>query len=197
MVGDHSKQYKATVSVLDMVTCYIMQPSGLYLTTFLLIHRDCTSNSTKDTEKLCYKNHLNALCCAELAELQDILKMCKLPFFLYSFYWKEVITVKCWGARGKQRLAGAGRNSLWTLMKNISTLFITKSTGHRWSKAHKPRYDGAPQRTVGAKDSIRICMCVFALFLSFILAVRKVVIRWQKSFCALRKLMIHSSYSQN
>lgn len=86
MVGDHSKQYKATVSVLDMVTCYIMQPSGLYLTTFLLIHRDCTSNSTKDTEKLCYKNHLNALCRAELAELQDILNMCKLPFFLYSFH---------------------------------------------------------------------------------------------------------------
>lgn len=99
--------------------------------------------------------------CAELAELQDILKMCKLPFFLYSFHWKEVITVKCWGARGKKRLAGADRNSLWTLMKNISTLFITKSTGRRWSKAHKPRYDGAPQRTVGERDSIRICMCVF------------------------------------
>lgn len=168
---------------------------------FRVLPKHCASSMAKEPEKLHYKTIWMPFVYRTCNISRHILKMCNLPSFLYSFHSKEVITVKCWGARGKQRLAGACRNLLWTLMKNISTLFITKSTGHRWSKAHKLRYDGTPQGTIRERERlctrVHACVCVCVCYFSFILAVRKIVIEWQKLFCALRKVMVHGSYSQN
>jgi len=61
MVKDNSRRHKATILFQVWLSSSIMQSSGLQLTTLHAIHRDCTSNSAKDAEKLRYKNHLNAL----------------------------------------------------------------------------------------------------------------------------------------
>lgn len=136
---------------------------------FRVLPKHCASSMAKEPEKLHYKTIWMPFVYRTCNISRHILKMCNLPSFLYSFHSKEVITVKCWGARGKQRLAGACRNLLWTLMKNISTLFITKSTGHRWSKAHKLRYDGTPQGTIRERERlctrVHACVCVCVLFL--------------------------------
>lgn len=101
MVGDHSRQYKTTIFVLGMAI-------QLHYATLRLTPHHISFDSQGlyfQQHRRCWKAVLQKPpeCpsgCAELAELQDILKMCKLPFFLYSFHWKEVITVKCWGAGG-------------------------------------------------------------------------------------------------
>lgn len=129
-VKDYNRQWKGTIFVIN--TGIQLLYAALRLTLHHVLSRHHASNTAKEPEKLCYKTLQMPLVYRACSISRHVLKMCKLPSCLYSFQSKELITVKRWGARGKRCLAEAGRNLLWTLMRNISTLFITKSTGRRW-----------------------------------------------------------------